>query len=100
MFKHILIIVTTILCSISLSAQIVPTSLKEAKRIGDAKLAELQKVNVLADVKYEVLNKGSRFNKLINKANTIYVIDKNYNLKGKTLTMPHNSVLIIRKGNI
>lgn len=100
MFKHIIFILTTLLCSVSLSAQTVPTSYEAAKRIGDAKLASLKKTNAPARVQYVVLRKGCRLNKLIKKPNTVYVIDKVYNLKGKTLHIPNHSVLVIRNGNI
>ena len=100
MFKRTVLILFTLIGALHLYAHNVPTTYEDAKAIGDAKLSALLETNQPAVVHYVVLRSGCRLNKLIKRDNTIYVIDKKYSLKGKTLTMPHNSVLVIRRGNI
>ena len=100
MFRCIPLILTALLFSVYSSAQSVPTSYDAAKKIGEAKLLALKKTNEFARVQYVVLKKCGQIHKLIKNDNTVYILDRVYNLKGKTFTMPHNAVLVIRNGNI
>lgn len=88
------------LCCYGGVAQTVPTSYEAAKEIGDAKYKTLTKANAPAEVRYVVLKRGCKLEKLVKYENAVYVVDKVYNLKGKTLVVPNNSVLVFRKGNI
>ena len=102
MFRRCLIFIISLLCPILLLAQAIPTSYEEAKKIGDAKLSVLQETNAPTKVHYVVLNKGWgwRFKKLLKYENTIYILDKNYNLHGRIIDVPANSVIVFRRGNI
>lgn len=101
MIKRLILFFTTSLLVMSnIPAQTVPTSYEVAKGIGDAKYKALLKANTPAKVRYVVLNKEQELNKLLAYENTIYVVDRTYDLKGKDLNVPKNSVLVFRNGNI
>ena len=100
MFRYILSIITTIFCFSYLKAQSVPTTYQAAQKIGEAKLAVLQKSNSPAVAHYVVLKKGRNLGKLLKYDNSVYVIDSDYDLKGKLLVVPKNSVLVFRNGTI
>ena len=68
--------------------------------MGDGKFKMLQKANAPEDVHYVVLKSGNDLERLLRYENSIYVISKIYDLKGKTITLPKNSVLVFRDGNI
>lgn len=75
-------------------------SYSEAKRLGDGKFKMLQKANAPENVHYVLLKSGNDLERLLRYENSIYVINKIYDLKGKTITLPKNSVLVFRDGNI
>lgn len=86
--------------SLSMSAQTVPTSYEAAKRIGEAKYKALLKTNTPIEVHYVVLNKGRSLGSLLKYENAIYVIDKSFDLEGKTVNVPSYSVFVFRNGRI
>lgn len=88
------------LCFISGSAQPVPTSYGEAKKLGDDKFKMLLKANTPEDVRYVDLNSGGDLARLLKYENSVYVVNTTYDLKGKTVTVPKNSVIVFRNGNI
>lgn len=101
MIKRLILFFTTnLLVMFNMPAQTVPTSYEAAKEIGNAKYKTLLKANTPAEVRYIVLNKEQELNKLLAYENTIYVVDRMYDLKGKNLNVPKNSVLVLRNGNI
>ncbi len=101
MIKRLILFFTTnLLVMFNIPAQTVPTSYEAAKEIGDAKYKALLKANTPAEVRYIVLNKEQDLNKLLAYENTIYVVDRTYDLKGKNLNVPKNSVFVLRNGNI
>ncbi len=101
MIKRLILFFTTSLLVLSnIPAQTIPTSYEAAKEIGDAKYKALLKANTPAEVRYVVLNKEQELNKLLAYENTIYVVDRTYDLKGKNLSVPKNSVIVFRNGNI
>ena len=77
----------SLLCFISGFSQSVPTSYGEAKKLGDVKYRTLQKTNAPEAVRYVVLKSGSDFGGLLRYENSVYVINKIYDLKGKTVTI-------------
>lgn len=81
-------------------AQKAPTTYEAAKRIGDAKLTSLQKANAPAKARYVVLNKGKRLKRRLKYENTVYIVDKDYNLRGSLLNIPANSIVVFRGGSI
>ena len=93
LFHFIFVLMTPFMLSI-------PTSYQEAKKMGDNRYEMLQKANALEDVHYVVLKSGNDLERLLRYENSIYVIGKIYDLKGKTITLPKNSVLVFRDGNI
>lgn len=93
LFHFIFVLMTPFMLSI-------PTSYQEAKKMGDNRYEMLQKANAPEDVHYVVLKSGNDLERLLRYENSIYVISKIYDLKGKTITLPKNSVLVFRDGNI
>jgi hypothetical protein len=83
-----------------MSAQNVPTSYEAAKRIGDAKYKSLLKTNSPDELHYIVLSKGNALGPLLKYDNAIYVIDKNFDLEGKTVNVPTHSVFVFRNGRV
>lgn len=90
----------SLLCFIGGFSQSVPTSYGEAKKLGDVKFKTLQKTNAPKEVRYVVLKSGSDLERLLKYDNSVYVINKVYDLKGKTVSIPKNSVLVFREGNV
>lgn len=99
MFRIILTFLS-ILCYISGFTQPVPTSYKEAKKLGDAKYKMLLEVNTPEEVHYVVLKSGADLDRQLKYENSVYVISKVFDLKGKTISIPKNSVLVFRDGNV
>ena len=99
MYKTVLTIFS-LLCFISGVSQPVPTSYGEAKKLGDVKYKTLQKTNTPKEVRYVVLKSGNDLERLLRYENSVYVINKVYDLKGKTVSIPKNSVLVFREGNV
>ena len=95
-----LILLCLLSLSLSITGQTVPTSYEAAKRIGDAKYNALLKTNSPNEVRYVVLNKGGSLGTLLKHENAIYVIDKSFDLEGKTVSVPAHSVLVFRNGRV
>ncbi len=97
---RIILTIFSLLCFISGVSQPVPTSYGEAKKLGDVKYKTLQKTNTPKEVCYVVLKSGNDLERLLRYENSVYVINKVYDLKGKTVSIPKNSVLVFREGNV
>ena len=93
-------IISFLLTPFMLSAQSIPTSYQEAKKMGEDRYEMLSKVNAPEEVHYVVLKSGSDLERLLRYENSVYVINKIYDLKGKTISIPKNSVLVFRDGNV
>ena len=100
-FRSFFFVIALLLAqTLGVSAQTVPNSYEEAKKMGDVKFQSLLKSNEPKQVKYVVLKKGHELNRLLKYDNAVYVIDKDYDLEGKSLIVPSNSVIVFRSGNI
>ena len=90
----------TLFAGISVAANKVPTSYAEAQRIGQERFLSLKKTNSPLSAHYVVLDKGRIPSRFMKTDNTVYFIDKDYDLNGKELYVPDNSILVFRKGSI
>ena len=97
---RIILTIFSLLCFIGGFSQPIPTSYGEAKKLGEEKFKTLQRANALDEVHYVVLKSGSDLERLLKYENSVYIINKVYDLKGKTVSIPKNSVLVFRDGNI
>ena len=95
-----MILLYSMLMSLMMSARAVPTSYEDAKRIGAAKYSALLKTNSPTEIHYVVLGKGESLGSLLKFENAIYVVDKSFDLEGKTVNVPAHSVFVFRKGRV
>lgn len=98
--RSLLVLVLFISCLVNGTAQTVPTSYEAAKKVGETKLRALQTANARKEMHYVVLKKNRDLSQLLKYDNAVYVVDGLYDLKGGTITIPSNSVLVFRSGSI
>ena len=100
MHRFFLVIALFFVCFVYGAAQTVPTSYEEAKGVGEARLKALQRKNKPAEMHYVVLKKRRKLGQLLKYDNAVYVVDGTYDLRGETVSIPSNSVIVFRHGSI
>lgn len=93
-------IISFLMIPFLLSAQSTPTSYQDAKKMGDEKYRVLQMINAPEVIHYFVLKTGKELDQLMKNENTVYVVDKTYDLNGRTISVPNKSVVVFRNGTI
>lgn len=81
------------------NAQVV-CSYEEAEQYGENMLKQLKQDNVAHPMQYKVMKRWRSFKRQVRNPLTIYEINTNYNLRGKTIEIPDNSVLVFNGGSL